>query len=96
VYDGSDITKTYTWEMEGLAHVRDVSRSQGEKTVIGKGYSWFLSYLETNSEIEAVDLTMQGYRNCCWIEEFHRRIKPVKGPVLNPAIDGLLTGKISL
>jgi len=46
----------------------------------GRGYSWFLTYLDTDKEAEVVEWTMQGYQYRWRIEEFHRQMKPVKGP----------------
>lgn len=41
IYDGSDIQKPYAEKMEGLAYVRDGSRSSEKgKTVTGPGYHW--------------------------------------------------------
>lgn len=41
----------------------------------GKGFSWFLAYLNTDSKEEAIKLTMEGYSKRWKIEEFHRQIK---------------------
>ncbi|GAB4327567.1 MAG: hypothetical protein Kow0037_01220 [Calditrichia bacterium] len=40
-----------------------------------RGYSWFLCYLNTDEESEAVRLAMQGYQYRWKIEEFHRQVK---------------------
>lgn len=42
---------------------------------VGKGKTWFLSYLDTADEKEAVMTTMQGYTYRWKIEEYHRQIK---------------------
>ncbi|MFO7811083.1 MAG: transposase [Candidatus Delongbacteria bacterium] len=41
----------------------------------GKGKTWFLSYLDTADEKEAVMTTMEGYTYRWKIEEYHRQIK---------------------
>ena len=41
----------------------------------GKGKTWFLSYLDTSYEKEAVMTTMEGYTYRWKIEEYHRQIK---------------------
>jgi ribosomal protein S17E len=41
----------------------------------GKGKTWFLSYLDTADEKEAVMTTMEGYNYRWKIEEYHRQIK---------------------
>jgi ribosomal protein S17E len=41
----------------------------------GKGKTWFLSYLDTADEKQAVMTTMEGYTYRWKIEEYHRQIK---------------------
>ena len=41
----------------------------------GKGYSWFLSYLDIQNPNEAIEVTMKGYQYRWKAEEFHRQIK---------------------
>jgi hypothetical protein len=41
----------------------------------GKGKTWFLSYLDTADEKQAVMTTMEGYTYRWKVEEFHRQVK---------------------
>lgn len=41
----------------------------------GKGYSWFLAYIDTIDKYEAMDIVMKGYAQRWKIEEFHRQVK---------------------
>jgi len=41
----------------------------------GKGKTWFLSYLNTDDEKEAINTTMEGYKYRWKVEEFHRQVK---------------------
>ncbi len=41
----------------------------------GKGFSWFLAFLDTNDPEEATKITMDGYSKRWKIEEFHRQVK---------------------
>jgi len=42
---------------------------------VNKGYSWFLSTVEAETEKEIVELVMKGYQYRWKIEEFHRQVK---------------------
>lgn len=41
----------------------------------GRGYSWFLCYLNTDKANEAIEIAMKGYQYRWKVEEFHRQIK---------------------
>lgn len=41
----------------------------------GRGYSWFLCYLDTQKANEAIEIAMKGYQYRWKVEEFHRQIK---------------------